>query len=127
MKYSFALVKFFMSSFSRRNFSETASCITKNFIFQTPIIEVKGRDKFIKLQQKIDSNFFLVVTNLEADRESNVFNLQYTYHIHLHARPKIEIKAHSKIYLPDKLISKMVVEFEDPKQAENVFKQMIYH
>lgn len=116
-----------MGSFGRRTYSETASCIHEDFVFQTPIIEVEGRDKFMKLQRKIDSNFILIITSIETDVASNVYNLKYIYQVHLHAQPKIEIKACAKIYMSNNLISKMMVEFEDLQLAETVFKQMIFH
>lgn len=116
-----------MRSFGRRNFSETSSCIAETFIFETPIIELEGRDKFIKLQKKIDSNFNLSVTSIKPSSVPNVYDLEYIYHIHLHSRQKVDIAAQAKIYINDQLITKMTVEFEDKERAEAIFKQMIYH
>ncbi|MBL1421220.1 MAG: hypothetical protein COC24_011990 [Alphaproteobacteria bacterium] len=127
MEYNFELIDFFMRSFGRRNFHETSSCIAETFIFQTPIIELEGRDKFIKLQKKIDSNFSLNVTNIKESSVPNVYDLEYIYHIHLHSRQKVDISARAKIYINNQLITKMTVEFEDKERAEAIFRQMIYH
>ena len=126
-EYDFRLIVFFMRSFGRRNFCETSICIAENFVFQTPMIELEGREKFIKLQKKLDSNFNLSVPSIKASSVKDVYDLHFIYCIYLHTHPKIEIEAHSKIHVFERLISKMTVKFDNEEYAKTVFMQMMYH
>ncbi|MBL1421221.1 MAG: hypothetical protein COC24_011995 [Alphaproteobacteria bacterium] len=125
MKDSYSLIYQFINSFGRRNFDEMESCLAENFLCDGGFICISGREKFVKSQKRLDSNFIISVSNLQFNHQTQMFEFELIYHIYFHTRQRITLEAATKIYVKDELIYKIEINYKHPEYAQEILSQMI--
>lgn len=127
MKDFYSLIYLFINSFGRRNFAEMESCLAENFLCDGGFIRISGREKFIKSQERLDSNFIISVSNIRPDYQLQMFEFELIYHIYFHTRQKITLDAMTKVYVKDGLIHRIKITYKNPEYAQEIFNHMIIH
>ncbi|PCI88627.1 MAG: hypothetical protein COB24_01290 [Hyphomicrobiales bacterium] len=124
---NFDLINFFVNSFIRRNFSEMAACLADDFIYETESIKTTGSKQFIKLQEKFDCNYQMTISELQADKDENIFKAKFHYQIYYPGQKIIGLDADATLYIAKQQIEKIVVIYEDEQKAKEILGEMIFH
>lgn len=127
MKNNFELIQFFVDSFVRRRFDEMANCLADDFIYETNSIRTVGRNKFLKLQEKFDCNYKMVVSGIKLCKLEGVYSAKFHYEIYYPHQALIELDAHAVLYVAEKEIFKIIVSYVDEEKAKNILQKMIIH